>query len=37
MKQKKPKTTPGSKAFTIEGKNSVSSAAKIQWVKLPRD
>lgn len=33
MKQKKTKTQAGAKAVTIDGKNRVSSAAKIQWVE----
>jgi len=33
---KNAKTYPGGKAATILGKNVVSKAAKIQWVKLPR-
>jgi len=35
MPQKNRKTSPGANATTIFGKNVVSSAAKIQCVKLP--
>lgn len=37
IKQKKENTVAGENASTIFGKNSVSSAAKIQCVKQPND
>ncbi len=37
INQKKERTYPGSNALTIDGRNIVSNAAKIQGVKLPSD